>query len=142
MIKVINKKKEEPKTYKSICDKCGAELEYEESDTYIGVYGDRELICPSCHESVFVDEVMGICLNSRNIEFPLHFMPPNDSAVDIDDSKIQEWVRECLKRAESDHECNFYMTESGNTVVIVLKFVDEYTVYVSKKYYDCSIPRE
>lgn len=84
----------------------------------------------------------GIDLNSSNIEFPLHFMPPSDNAVDMGNAKIQEWVRERLRMAESDTEdYGHYFTGSGNTMVFVFKYEDEYDVYVTKKYWECSIPR-
>lgn len=142
MIRVVNKKVEEPKIYKVICDECGNELEYEKGDTYIGALGGRELVCPVCGEKVFVDQPEGIELDSSNIEFPIHFFVPNDDAVDIDNSQIQAWVRECLYKAESDSEnwCH-YVTGSGNTMVFVHKYENEYALYVTKKYYECSIPR-
>ena len=143
MIKVIKKKAiEEPKVYKATCFECGAELEYEEADTYIGALGGRELWCPSCGEKVPVDEPYGIDLNSNNIEFPKHFMPPSENAVDIDNETIQEWVQCCLRKSEEDPDCGFYISGSGNTMVIVLNFADERNIYVTKKYWECSIPRE
>ena len=141
MIKVLNRKIEGPKIYKTICDECGAELEYEEVDTYIGALGGRELICPLCNEKIFIEDIDGIDLNSHNIEFPIHFIAPSDNAVDIEDEKIQEYVRKCLEKVENDPECEFYITGTGNTVVIALKFEDEYDVYVTKRYYECSISR-
>lgn len=142
MIKVINKNVEVPKIYKTTCEECGAALEYEKDDTYIGVFGGRELICPSCSNKVFVEEPEGIDLNSSNIEFPLHFMPPSDKAVDINSTQIQQWVRERLYMAEHDTEdYGYYFTGSGDTMVLVFKYEDEYEVYVTKKYWECSIPR-
>jgi DNA-directed RNA polymerase subunit RPC12/RpoP len=143
MIKVVNKKTEEPKIYKVTCDECGAQLEYEKDDTYIGALGGREVICPSCGERVFVEEPDGIDLNSSNIEFPLHFMPPSNDAMNIGNTQIQEWVREKLSEAERDGEDgDFYFIGSGNAMVFVFKFTDEYAVYVTKSYYECSITRE
>lgn len=142
MIKVIKENEELPKIYRVRCNECGTLLEYEKGDTYIGVFGGRELICPNCGTKVFVDEPEGIDLNSSNIEFPLHFMPPSDNAVDMGNAKIQEWVRERLRMAESDTEdYGHYFTGSGNTMVFVFKYEDEYDVYVTKKYWECSIPR-
>ena len=142
MIKVLNKKVEEKTTYRVFCEECGAELEYTAEDTYIGALGGREIICPACGEKVFLEEPYGVELDSSNIEFPLHFFAPSDSAVDISDIKIQEWVREYLKRAESDvDEHGYYYTGSGNTMVFVFKYEEEYVVYVTKKYWECSILR-
>ena len=141
MIKVVGQEKER-KIYRAKCDECGKWLEYEEEDTYIGALGGRELICPACGERVYVEQPEGIDLNSSNIEFPKHFMSP-DKAKDINDAEIQKWVRECLGRAESDlEEWGHYYAGSGNTIVFVFKYEDEYDIYVTKKYWDCSIPRD
>lgn len=142
MIKVINRNVEAPKIYKVTCEECGAALEYEKDDTYIGALGGRELICPSCSNKVYVEEPEGIDLDSSNIEFPLHFMPPSDKAVDINSTQIQQWVRERLYMAEHDTEdYGYYLTGSGDTLVFVFKHEDEYDIYVAKKYWECSIPR-
>ena len=139
MIKVIGKKKEEKKIYKTLCDECMVELEYEESDTHIGAYGCRELICPECDARVLVESPDGINLDETNIEFPTHFAYTSDDAVDIDDRTIQGWVRECLQGLKDDSSGNFNMRASGDTVVIALKYESECEVYVAKKYYDCYI---
>lgn len=142
MIKVIGKKTEEPKVYRTVCFECEATLEYEESDTYIGALGGRELICPSCGEKICVDEPEGIDLDSSNIEFPTHFIYTSDRAKCIQDDEIQEWVQRCLKKIEDDPKQGFTLVGSGDTVVIALNFGDEYDIYVAKKYWECSIPKE
>lgn len=141
MIRVVNKRAEEPKIYKTTCGECGTELEYEKGDTYIGALGGREFICPTCGETVFVEEPEGIDLDSSNIQFPTHFMKPNSKAIDIEDERIQEWVQKCLKKIEDNPENGFYISGSRNTVVIALDFEDERDVYVAKKYWECSIPK-
>lgn len=142
MIKVINRNVEAPKIYKVTCEECGAALEYEKSDTYIGALGGRELICPSCSHKVFVEEPEGIDLNSGNIEFPLHFIGTSDDAIDIGSTQIQKWVRECLYKMENDgEEYGFYLIGSGNTIVFVTKHEEEYDIYVAKNYWECSISR-
>lgn len=141
MIKVLNKKKEEKKIYNTICDECQTELEFEESDTYIGGYGGRELICPECGQKIYIDELEGIDLDENNIEFPVHFIHTSDRAININDDEIQKWVRECLNGAKDAPDGGFSIIASGDTVVIALKFTDVYDIYVAKKYYECSIPR-
>ena len=77
-----------------------------------------------------------------NIEFPLHFMQPSGKDVIVSDIEIQKWVRERLRAAENDIEdCGYYITGSGDTLVFVFKYEDEYVVYVTKKNYECSIHR-
>lgn len=141
MIKVLSKKIEEPKTYKAFCGHCDAELEYEECDTYIGVYGGRELICPSCGKKTSVDQPEGIDLNFNNIKYPSHFYYMGDG-VDIDNQKIQQYIKDLLSKAEQDEDdCAFYYTGTGNTMVFVVKGEEEYSIFVTKNYSECYIPR-
>ena len=141
MIKVVDKKVEEPKTYKATCDECGARLEFEESDTYVGTYGGSYVDCPECGYDVLVEELVDVNLTEHNIEFPRHFSKTSAEAINIGDDTLQGWVRECLEKIKQDETSDHWMIASGNAVVIILKFDDEYDVYVCKNYYDCIIPR-
>ena len=57
MIKVVNKKKEEPKIYHQVCEECGTELEFEYSDTYEGALSLRFIKCPECGQELAVEDV-------------------------------------------------------------------------------------
>lgn len=142
MIKVINKKKEELKIYHQTCEECDAELEFEYSDTYEGALGARFIECPECGREIMVDALDGTKLTSKNIEFPKHFFAP--VGVDIDNERIQEWVRKCLEIAEESYEHYGFFAESGsgNTKVILLAYEDEYNIIVTKDYYQTSVDRE
>lgn len=141
MIKILNKKIEEPKTYKAFCGHCDAELEYEKCDTYIGVYGGRELICPSCGQKTSVDQPAGIDLNFNNIKYPSHFYYMGDG-VDISNQKIQQYIEDLLNKAEQDEDdYTFYYAGTGNTMVFVVKGEEEYSIFVTKDYSECCIPR-
>lgn len=141
MIKVIGKKVEEPKIYKVTCDNCGAQLECEESDTYVGANGCNYVDCPECGYDAIVEAIPDIKLTEHNIEFPKHFHKTNDDAINIGDSTLQEWIRECLEKIKREEDGNFWIIASGNAVVIILKFEDEYSIYVAKNYWECSIFR-
>lgn len=142
MIKVLNKNTDEQKLYRQICDMCGAELEFALNDTYIGALGARYVKCPICGEEIMTEGCDGIQLNSSNIEFPKHFFEP--SGVDIPDSEINNWVRRCLKIAEeSDEPYGYFVhTGSGNTMVILMAYEDEYEIIVAKDYYETSVDRD
>ena len=143
MIKVLNKKVEEPKVYKAICDECRAELEYEYDDTYEGYAGMRHIKCPECGYEIMSEDFDSVELNSSNVEFPKHFYNFGNG-VDIDNERIQEWVRNCLKKAEESEEPYGYFlhTGTGNSVVILMVYEDEYNIIVAKNYYELSINRE
>jgi DNA-directed RNA polymerase subunit RPC12/RpoP len=142
MIRVLNKKTEEPKVYKTRCDECRAELEYEYEDTYEGYAGMRHIKCPKCGYEIMSEYFDGIELDSSNVEFPKHFYRLN--GVDIQDKEIQQWVRKCLQCAEESEEPYGYFTHAGtgNTIVILMAYEDEYNIVVAKNYYELSIPRE
>ena len=45
-----------------------------------------------------------------------------------------------LEKREEDYG-EFALTGSGNTMVFAVKYEDEYAIYVTKEYYESSIPR-
>ena len=62
--------------------------------------------------------------------------------MNIDDERIQEYVRKCLKAMEcSTEDFDCVWTGSGDTMVFAFKTDEEYDVYVTKNYYECSITR-
>ena len=142
MIKVLNKDVNEQKLYRQKCDECTAELEFAFDDTYIGALGARYVKCPICGKENITERCGGIQLNSSNIEFPKHFFEP--SGVDVPDSDINNWVRRCLKIAEESDEPYGYFVHagSGNTIVILMAYEDEYEIIVTKDYYETSVNRE
>ena len=141
MIKVLNKDIDEQELYRQKCDECTAELEFAIDDTYIGALGARYVKCPICGYEIMTEECDGIELNSNNIEFPKHFFEPR--GIDIPNSQINNWIRECLKVAEeSDEPYGYFVsTGSGNTMVIILAYEDEYQVFVTKDYYETSVTK-
>ena len=141
MIKVLNKDIEGNKFYRQICGECHAELEFSIDDTYVGAFGTRYLKCPVCGEELWT-EVDGIELTSDNIQFPIHFYKFGTDAVDIKDEEIQKWVRKGLKAFETGDAEEFYFYMTGNAAMIILEMEDEYSIYVMKNYWDCSIPKE
>jgi hypothetical protein len=141
MIKVINKKTEEPKIYKVVCDKCEAQLECEREDVYEGVYGAWYVTCPECGQDVMIDEIDSVELDEHNIEYPKHFYAMSKNAVDISDEKIQRWVRECLTKLKGCEDGEYTFCGSGNTMVFAFKYETEYAIYVTKNYAETSISR-
>ena len=143
MIKVLNRDVETPKAYKTICADCGAELEYGYEDTYEGYAGYRHIKCPMCEYEIMCEEFDGVKLNSRNVEFPKHFYHFGNG-VDILDREVQDWVRRCLKQAEEIKEPYgyFFHTGSGNSMVVLMGYEDEYDIIVAKDYYELSISKE
>lgn len=142
MIKIINKKTEEiNKIYHTTCDDCGAELECTKDDAYVGAWGSYFIKCPVCGTEVMLDEVEPVELTVNNIEFPKHFSKTSNGAIKLKDEKIQEYVKECLQGLKNSDNGEYQLLGSGDTVVIVFKYEDEYQIYVARSYYESSIPR-
>ena len=141
MIKVLNRDIDGQTFYRQKCEECRAELEFAFDDTYEGVLGARYLKCPACGKEIMANDIEGITLNSNNIKFPKHFFEPG--GVDISDDKINDWVCQCLKIAEESNEPYGYFvhTGTGNTIVVLLAYEDEYEIIITKDYYQTSVNR-
>jgi hypothetical protein len=141
-MRVINKIEEEGKLVEC---QCGAELEYLPSDVHVGAFGSMFVTCPVCEEEMLLDEEDPMVLTVENVEWPKHFSLPHKSDFDISDKEIQEWVKQCLKLAESDiiyPNGSFVRMACGNTMVSIQKYEESYEVYVTKSYAETSIPRK
>ena len=123
---------------------CGAELEYVPSDMHVGQFGSMFLACPVCGDEILLEDEDPVILTTQNLEWPKHFSLPDGTAADIPDHEIQKWLNTCLRHADSEMypDGSFISMGSGNTMVFVLKYGDEYSVYVTKNYAITSIPRE
>lgn len=137
-----------PYPRKTICDGCLSELEYEESDLYMGSYGCMHLDCPLCGEDNMLDHhEKNIVLTKDNIEFPTHFhhVCKENGAVDRTNS---EEIRKDIKRAieffrknKNEYSC---ATWSGNLFVSVHRYAGDemYDVTLTNDFYTMDIPFE
>lgn len=141
MLKLVVKKEPEQKSYLHTCDKCGVSLVFGKDDARVGELGCYYVTCPNCGTDVYIDEIEPLTLNENNIQFPAHFyrFGTKDGAVDIEDERIQQWVRECLDKIKQNDNTDFWVAGSGNTKVVVLNYIDQYEVIVAKNYWDCDI---
>ena len=139
-LKVINRILEETK--RATCHECGSELEYEQGDVFIGQYGCGYITCPVCNEDVFLEDYDTPDLTVDTVQWPQHFALPSDDAADMDDNQIQKWVKDCLAHLDkSEDNGEFACMGSGNTMVIVHKYDDEYQIIVTKSYADTYVSR-
>ena len=135
-MKVIKKNEVETSEYpkRIVCDHCGAELEYDKDDEFIGLWGMKCITCPECNEDCFVSD--------HRVE------PPNwkttfdhtnsDSAVAIDDEEIQEYIDKCYAKLTSDEwkPGDHCLMGSGDTMIFGVKYEDEIRVFVTRDYYE------
>lgn len=139
---------EQIKTHKFTCENCSSELEYDESDITIGVYGAAHVRCPLCdYNNMIEDEEYDITLTKDNIEYPTHFYHTSKElgAVDIcDNEHVKEAINDAIKyfRNNKDEDEYYWLTASGNMHVVVFRFEDEYDIVVTDNYYSTYIPFE
>ena len=129
------------------CDECKEVFWLDEREIKIGAFGCAYQHCPACSEQVFIEDLeldkkYGLDLTSKNIVFPDHFYH-STKGVPISDEKVTKWIRECVKACElNDQEWGvFALQESGDTLVIAMKYEDEYRVNVCKHPYEVCIYR-
>lgn len=134
-MKVIKKNEVETSEYpkRTICDHCGAELEYDRDDEFVGLWGMKCITCPECNEDCFV--------SNHRVE------PPNwkatfdhvDSATakELKNEDIQEYIDNCYKYLMNEAKPgDFYMTGSGDTMVFGFRYEDTVDLYVTRDYYE------
>ena len=134
-MKVIsrNETKETGYPKRIICDHCGAELEYDKDDEFIGQWGIRAVCCPECMKDVFVSD--------HRVE------PPNwkatfdhvnsATAKELKNEEIQEYIDNCYKFLMNEAKPgDSYMMGSGDTMVFGFRYEDAVDLYVTRDYYE------
>ena len=135
-MKVIKKNEVETSEYpkRIVCEHCGAELEYDRDDEFVGLWGMKCITCPECNEDCFVSD--------HRVEPPnwkVTFDHTNsDSAVAIDDEEIQKYIDKCYAKLTSDEwkTGDHYLTGSGDTMIFGVKSEDEIRVFATRDYYE------
>lgn len=119
---------------------CGTVLEYTEQDIIHDNTGSS-ISCPVCGDKIsFNNYEKDITI--ENIIYPDDFHDFKDGVI-IEDTRINEWIKTCLKNVKNKSEDYgvFNFIGSGNTKVIVFKFEDEYDVTVCTGFHEASITR-
>ena len=118
----------------------GAELEYDKEDTHIGWMGCEYVTCPACDmENAVSDRVQPPTWKET-----FYHTSIETGAVNIEDDKIQEYVNKAVKLLCSDERNpgEFYITWTGNFLVMGVKRIDGVDIYVTKDYWEDSIVHE
>lgn len=131
-----------------VCEHCGSELEYEESDIKIGAFGCAYVTCPLCNHQTFVDDTeKELTLTKDNVEFPTHFWHTSKETGAVDYCNNEE-VKRCIHKAIDYFRKNknefYWFAATGNLNIDVTKYSggESYEVIVTKDYYETSIPFE
>ena len=130
-----------------IRETCGSELQYEESDVYIGAFGCAYVKCPCCcNDNILEDNEHSIDLTADNVEFPTHFFHiSKEATVDCcNNENIKDAINKAIDYFRNNKDEFAWFTEYGNLHLCVFRYdCDEnYYVVVSNDYYDTYIPFE
>ena len=137
-----------PYPRKLICEMCGSELEYEESDMRMGEYGYMFIDCPLCKcDNMLEDNEKNIILTSDNIEFPTHFyhVSKENGAVDMCNNEyVKKYIREGVDFLRVNKDEWRWSVRSGNLCISILRLDDEesYDIVLTNDFYAIDIPFE
>lgn len=139
LIKSNNIESEYPKRH--ICEECGAELEYDKEDTYIGWMGCEYVTCPACGREIMVADQR---VQPTTWKATFRHTSSETGAVDIEDVKIKEYVDKAVKSlcSEKWNPGEFYIMRTGNFLVLGIKWKDGVSIYVTKDYWEDNIVPE
>lgn len=123
------------------CDNCGAELEYDEADVHVGWMGCEYVTCPNCNCETMLD---GKRVMPPTWKVTFDHTCAENGAVDVFDHKVREYVSKAAKAAkvlcpDEYKSGEFYATETGNLLIVGLKWNDGIDIYVTKDYWKDSI---
>ena len=146
---ILTKLQIEPYPRNIVCDMCGSELIYDETDLVMGEWGCMHIICPLCkHSNLLDNNEKNIVLTVDNIEFPVHF---HRTSVETgaknccDNEEIKRQLRQAINYFRiNKHEYDWGGHITGNLFIHVHRYDgdEEYVVTVSNDFYTANIPFE
>ena len=123
------------------CENCGAELEYDKEDEWVGIFGINFVNCPNCGYEIDITDASV----ERTVKMTWNKTfahTSSDNSVEISDEQIQEMVDRVYNGVKNESDGYFYTNATGNTLVVGVKNSDSTTVYVTKDYYEDVIFKE
>ena len=120
------------------CENCGAELEYDEADTHIGWMGCEYVTCPACDKETAVSDQR---VQPPTWKATFRHTYIKTGVVDIKDVKIKEYIDRAVKTlcSEKWKPGEFYITKTGNLLILGIKWKDGVSIYVTKDYWEDNI---
>lgn len=130
------------------CERCGSELEYEESDLRIGYLGCVFVDCPLCGNDTLIEgNEHEIELTMDNVEFPTHYyhFSTECGAVDCcDNYHVNEYIRQAIEYFRENKDEYIWWAGTGNLFIMVSRYSgdENYQVTVSGDYYQTELQFE
>jgi hypothetical protein len=138
-------KRVEPYPRKLICELCGSELEYEQSDLRMGAYGCVYIDCPCCnHDNMIENHENEITLTMDNVEFPTHFHRTSEEngAVDVcNNDEIRRRIQSAIEYFRKNKDEFVWYSECGNLFLVVFRYEgdEDYEIILTDNYYSTYI---
>ena len=132
---VIAVKKEKDKE-EIICPTCENLLLYEKEDVKIGYLGCESITCPECGEKILItgERIMPPTFPRTFYHF--------GSGKKISDKDIQGMVNRVVDNIKKADAGDFYITATGDTMVVALKYEDNIDIIVAKDYWEDTLTDE
>ena len=118
------------------CPNCENLLSYEKEDVEIGHYGCEFITCPECGEEILItgERIMPPTFPQTFYHF--------GSGKKISDKNIQEMVNKVVDNIKKADVGDFYVTATGDTMVVALKYEDNIDIIVAKDYWEDTLTDE
>ena len=118
------------------CPNCENSLSYEKEDVEIGYYGCECITCPECGEKILItgERIMPPTFPRTFYHF--------GSGKKISDKNIQEMVNKVVDNIKKADVGDFYVTATGDTMVVALKNEDSTDIIVAKDYWEDTLTDE
>lgn len=127
------------------CENCGQSFTVapEEKREY-GEFGIPYVICPACNGKSYLEDETCLTITPENLKYPQHFAQFGVSAgaVHVTDDELEEWAKKALSVLLENKEKEFYVTGSGDSIVIGLGYEDEIQIIAARQYYEYTHMRE
>lgn len=127
------------------CENCGQNFTVvpEEKREY-GEFGIPYVICPVCNDKAYLEDETCLAITPENLKYPQHFAQFGVSAgaVHVPDNELEEWAKKALSVLLKNKEKEFYVTGSGDSIVVGLGYEDEIQIIAARQYYEYTHMRE
>ena len=118
------------------CPNCENLLSYEKEDVESGHYGCEFITGPECGEEILItgERIMPTTFPRTLYQF--------GSGKKISDKDIQGMVNKVVDNIKRADVGDFYVTATGDTMVVALKYEDNIDVIVAKDYWEDTLTDE
>lgn len=123
-----------------ICESCNSIFQYNDDDIEIDGHGDEYVKCPCCKHRCLVAEKV----TEKNINFPKSFYEfggNNTDSFNVSDVEITNHIKQCIEWLKEHPAEPYKYMGYGNMFLCIFNHEDEYSIIVTKNYFDTTIDK-